>query len=94
MNGAIAQCLYVLTDDNPPAISEVRASAEYTACLLAIARPQDGENVSAESLAKGKAKEAFDDRETALRVLCSGAFLVSVLACRGVEADTSFVVLR
>ncbi|KAF9531883.1 armadillo-type protein [Crepidotus variabilis] len=35
---AAAQCLYVLTDDNWPAITDVRSDAGYLACLLSIAR--------------------------------------------------------
>lgn len=33
-----AQCLYVLTDDNYPAISDVKTDASYISCLLSIAR--------------------------------------------------------
>ena len=33
-----AQCLYVLTDDNYPAISDVRTDASYISSLLSIAR--------------------------------------------------------
>ena len=33
-----AQCLYVLTDDNHPAISDVRTDAGYISSLLSIAR--------------------------------------------------------
>ena len=33
-----AQCLYVLTDDNYPAILDVRTDASYISCLLSIAR--------------------------------------------------------
>ena len=33
-----AQCLYVLTDDNYPAISDVKSDASYISCLLSIAR--------------------------------------------------------
>ncbi|KAI0082315.1 ARM repeat-containing protein [Panus rudis PR-1116 ss-1] len=57
-----AQCLYVLTDDNPPASDELRANAAYTACLLSIARGDTNE----------RAKAISDERYTALRVLCSG----------------------
>ena len=38
----LAQCLYVLTDDNYPAISDVQADAGYIACLLSIARKENG----------------------------------------------------
>ena len=33
-----AQCLYVLTDDNQPAIDELRSNAAYSTCLLEIVR--------------------------------------------------------
>ncbi|KAI0686648.1 armadillo-type protein [Cytidiella melzeri] len=61
-----AHCLYVLTDDNPPAMQEVRCNGAYTACLLAVARPDEDQKPN------GKGKAASDDREVALRVLCSG----------------------
>ncbi|KAF7784171.1 hypothetical protein Agabi119p4_336 [Agaricus bisporus var. burnettii] len=36
-----AQCLYVLTDDNIPAIKEVRTDATYLSCLMSIIQPQN-----------------------------------------------------
>ncbi|KAF8665307.1 hypothetical protein AX16_000327 [Volvariella volvacea WC 439] len=33
-----AQCLYVLTDDNQPAITDIRASGDYISCLVSIAQ--------------------------------------------------------
>ncbi|KAH9854273.1 ARM repeat-containing protein [Lenzites betulinus] len=62
-----AQCLYVLTDENRPIIEEVRTNAEYTACLLAIVRPD-----SAPPKHNGKNKDTSDVRSTAFRVLTSG----------------------
>ena len=50
-----AQCLYVLTDDNPPAIDELRSNGAYVACLLTIARPE--QPGSAQETKKGKGKE-------------------------------------
>lgn len=35
-----AQCLYVLTDDNPPAAEELRTNGSYTSALLSIAQGQ------------------------------------------------------
>lgn len=35
-----AQCLYVLTEDNPPAAEELRANGSYTSVLLSITRDQ------------------------------------------------------
>ncbi|KAI0348220.1 ARM repeat-containing protein [Trametopsis cervina] len=61
-----AHCLYVLTDDNYPAIVEVRSNGAYTACLLSVARPDEAEKPN------GKGKAARDDREVTLRILCSG----------------------
>ncbi|GLB35792.1 putative ARM repeat-containing protein [Lyophyllum shimeji] len=61
---AAAHCLYVLTDDNYPAIADVRADAGYISCLLEIARPGEATN--------GKAKEPSDPRSTTLKVLCAG----------------------
>ncbi|PBK76924.1 ARM repeat-containing protein [Armillaria solidipes] len=63
---AAAQCLYVLTDDNDPAISDIRADAGYISCLLDIARSvQDGTKVN------GKSKEP-DQRSITLGVLAAG----------------------
>ncbi|KAH8094732.1 ARM repeat-containing protein [Cristinia sonorae] len=62
-----AQCLYVLSDDNPPAINEIRADAAYTACLISIVQPE-GADVSV----NGKGKEASVERQVSLRVLCCG----------------------
>ncbi|KAG6842438.1 hypothetical protein C0991_007568 [Blastosporella zonata] len=59
-----AHCLYVLTDDNFPAISEVRADAGYISCLLDIVRSTDAPH--------GKSKDPSDPRSTTLKVLCSG----------------------
>ncbi|KAI9066451.1 ARM repeat-containing protein [Trametes sanguinea] len=59
-----AQCLYVLTDENPPMIEEVRSNAEYTACLLTIVRPEE-----ATSNPNGKDKDTSDARAAALGVL-------------------------
>ncbi|KAF9225574.1 ARM repeat-containing protein [Gyrodon lividus] len=62
---AAAQSLYVLTDDNQPAIDEVRCNVVYRSCLLDILRI-DG------SVQKGKAKDAAEDRFATLKVLCCG----------------------
>ncbi len=66
----IAQCLYVLTDENRPIIEEVRNNAEYTACLLAAVRSTD-----TPAKANGKEKDTSDARATAFRVLCCGTSL-------------------
>ncbi|KAI0652564.1 ARM repeat-containing protein [Trametes meyenii] len=62
-----AQCLYVLTDENPVIIEEVRTNAEYTACLLSIVRPDEAAPKS-----NGKDKDTSDARATAFRVLTCG----------------------
>ncbi|KAI0800600.1 ARM repeat-containing protein [Fomes fomentarius] len=62
-----AQCLYVLTDENPPVVEEVRSNAEYTACLLAVVRPTDSPATT-----NGKEKDVSDERAPAFRVLCCG----------------------
>ena len=58
--------MYVLTDDNYPAIQEVRSNGAYTACLLSVARPDEDQKPN------GKGKATGDDREVTLRVLCAG----------------------
>ncbi|KAF7965179.1 hypothetical protein HWV62_36591 [Athelia sp. TMB] len=63
---AAAHCLYVLTDDNFPATSEVRSNAAYTTCLLDVARLP-----SAMSNGKGKEVET-DERSVTFQVLVSG----------------------
>ncbi|KAH9923614.1 ARM repeat-containing protein [Fomitopsis serialis] len=62
-----AQCLYVLTDENPPAIEEVRSNAPYSACVLSIVQSREGL-----PQANGKNKEVADNRGLALQVLCCG----------------------
>lgn len=64
----LAHSLYVLTDDNYPAISDVKADAGYLACLLEIVR--SGE------VANGKAKEPSDPRSVTLKVLAAGCNFV------------------
>jgi len=59
-----AQCLYVLTDDNQPAIDDLRSNAVYSACLLEIVRSEDA--------ASRKDKEVIGDRLTMLKVLAAG----------------------
>ncbi|CAE6406722.1 unnamed protein product [Rhizoctonia solani] len=41
---AAAQCLYVLSEDNPPAIQNIRSESEYIACLVAISTAPQGPN--------------------------------------------------
>ena len=62
-----AQCLYVLTDENSPAIEEVRTNIPYSACILSIVQSREGL-----PQANGKNKEVADDRSLALQVLCCG----------------------
>lgn len=61
---AAAQCLYVLTDDNQPAIDELRSNAAYSTCILEIIHDEGG--------VTDKDKEVFWDRMTTLKVLSSG----------------------
>ncbi|CAA7264820.1 unnamed protein product [Cyclocybe aegerita] len=59
---AAAQCLYVLTDDNSPAISDVRADASYISCLLSIARQEQTQPL----------KTPVDPRAVTLSILAAG----------------------
>lgn len=61
---AAAQCLYVLTDDNQPAIDELRSNAAYSTCLFEIVHDEGG--------VTSKDKEVFWDRTSTLKVLSSG----------------------
>ncbi|KAJ6611503.1 armadillo-type protein [Mycena sp. CBHHK59/15] len=63
---AAAQCLYVLTDDNYPAIADIRSDGSYVACLMSIIN-------SHENLPNDKAAtDTSDPRSVTLRVLASG----------------------
>ncbi|KIK70596.1 hypothetical protein GYMLUDRAFT_65816 [Collybiopsis luxurians FD-317 M1] len=59
---AAAQCLYVLTDDNEPAITSLKSNAGYISCLFSIAQ----------STANEKGKDPNDHRHITLKVLSSG----------------------
>ncbi|KAJ6510364.1 armadillo-type protein [Mycena sanguinolenta] len=61
---AAAQCLYVLTDDNYPAIADVRSDGGYIACLMSIINPDES--------SPKPAAESTDPRAVTLRVLASG----------------------
>ena len=66
LNASTAQCLYVLTDDNPPVGDEIRANLSYVSCLLEISKvrgiPDD----------KGKTPTT-EERAVALGILGCGA---------------------
>jgi hypothetical protein len=61
-----AQCLYVLTDDNPPVGDEIRANLSYISCLLEISKVRSAPDV------KGKTPAA-EERAVALGILGCGA---------------------
>lgn len=66
-----AQCLYVLSDDNPPVTNDIRANSSYTSCLLAVAQ----EETSPVSPRKGKEKdmqEMVEERRVSIRLLAVG----------------------
>ncbi|KIY50621.1 ARM repeat-containing protein [Fistulina hepatica ATCC 64428] len=66
---AASQCLYVLTDDNYPAIAEVRSEPSYVDCLVAIARS----GPHGKGKQKGKSSdEDCDSREMTIRILAAG----------------------
>jgi hypothetical protein len=60
-----AQCLYVLTDDNPPASREVKTQVDYVACLMSIVQ-EESNNIN------GKGKERLHEPSTTLAVLAAG----------------------
>ncbi|THV01428.1 ARM repeat-containing protein [Dendrothele bispora CBS 962.96] len=64
---AAAQCLYVLTDDNSPAIQSVKSDAGYVSCLVSIAK-LDGNATNV----NGKARDMNDPRTITLQVLVTG----------------------
>lgn len=61
-----AQCLYVLTDDNPPVGDEIRSDLNYVSCLLEISKVHGTPDV------KGKTPAA-EERAVALGILGCGA---------------------
>jgi len=63
-----AQCLYVLTDDNPPVTNEIQANFSFVSCLLEIARARAGVHD-----VKGK-NIAGEERTVTLDILACGAF--------------------
>ena len=63
-----AQCLYVLTDDNPPVADQVRVNFSYVSCLLEIAKARGGVYD-----VKGRGPVA-EERTVTLGILACGAF--------------------
>ncbi|KAF8910080.1 armadillo-type protein [Gymnopilus junonius] len=59
---AAAHCLYVLSDDNHPTISDIRSDGGYISCLLSIARQEHMEGGDPKS----------DPKSAALAVLAAG----------------------
>ena len=61
-----AQCLYVLTDDNPPVGDEIRANLSHISCLLEVSKVRSAHDI------KGKTPAA-EERAVALGILGCGA---------------------
>ena len=57
---SLAQCLYVLTEENDPAIEELRMNSNYVTCLLNVV--QEGPPINS------------DERVITLRTLACGSF--------------------
>lgn len=70
----LAQCLYVLTDDNPPAIEEVHSNNTYIACLLATARTAT-ESTTPTSPSKRNSQKEKESQELASERLVSTRLL-------------------
>ncbi|EJC98665.1 uncharacterized protein FOMMEDRAFT_128966 [Fomitiporia mediterranea MF3/22] len=64
---AAAQCLYVLTDDNPPAIDELRSNSSYTSCILSVSQGD-----SLPNSASAEVKELAEVRLDTLKLLAAG----------------------
>lgn len=83
-----AQCLYVLSDDNEPAIDEVRSNGEFIASLLGIAR-----TVSDVKTSHGK----LDVRRLQLGVLASGVLKnispLPLAVASDIDIDTELVTM-
>ncbi|KAH7338936.1 armadillo-type protein [Rhizoctonia solani] len=77
---AAAQCLYVLSEDNSPAIQSIRSESEYIACLVAISTTPQGPN--------------DDEWDIGIRVLACGSLrnispLPSALNASSIDIDRS-----
>ncbi|CAE6451747.1 unnamed protein product [Rhizoctonia solani] len=77
---AAAQCLYVLSEDNPPAIQTIRSESEYIACLVAISTAPQGPN--------------DDEWDIGIRVLACGSLrnispLPAALNASAIDIDRS-----
>ncbi|CAE6442616.1 hypothetical protein ACGC1H_007560 [Rhizoctonia solani] len=77
---AAAQCLYVLSEDNPPAIQTIRSESEYIACLVAISTSPQGPN--------------DDEWDIGIRVLACGSLrnispLPAALNASAIDIDRS-----
>ncbi|KDQ15679.1 hypothetical protein BOTBODRAFT_108287 [Botryobasidium botryosum FD-172 SS1] len=68
---AAAQCLYVLTDDNSPAIDDVRSSPEYITCLMEIAQSSEPSETNGHAMEVDQ-KTLEEERSLGLRVLACG----------------------
>ena len=66
VNVFTAQCLYVLTDDNPPVGDEIRANLSHISCLLEVSKVRSAQDI------KGKTPTA-EERAVALGILGCGA---------------------
>ncbi|CCL98163.1 uncharacterized protein FIBRA_00157 [Fibroporia radiculosa] len=62
-----AQCLYVLTDENMPAVGELRSNAAFTTCLLSVIQSDQPAQPNSKNHAI-----PIDDRGLIFRVLCCG----------------------
>ncbi|KDQ63136.1 hypothetical protein JAAARDRAFT_120264 [Jaapia argillacea MUCL 33604] len=60
-----AQCLYILTEDNPPAISQMRSNSAYAECLYSIIR-------STPTMEEQKSEGLGMERAVTLRLLACG----------------------
>ncbi|QRW22289.1 ARM repeat-containing protein [Rhizoctonia solani] len=77
---ASVQCLYVLSEDNPPAIQTIRSESEYIACLVAISTAPQGPN--------------DDEWDIGIRVLACGSLrnvspLPAALNASSIDIDRS-----
>jgi len=58
-SSSLAQCLYVLTEENDPAIEELRMNSTYVSCLLDVVQKESSSNA--------------DERVVTLRTLVCGS---------------------
>lgn len=103
---AAAQCLYVLTEDNPPAYKHLRSESGWINTLVEVAREgweKAGEPSGSNGKGKGKASaegmevEESERKDMLLRILAAGTIrhiapLPPLLPAAALDLDTTLII--